>query len=60
MAGYFAHWVIEWRYPEAETHHEEHGFIEWVGRSESEVREEFLKTNPEYEVIGIKMKTDKS
>lgn len=33
MAGYFMTFVIEWQCLKPEIYHEEHGYVECVGRS---------------------------
>lgn len=56
MAGFFGEFIIEWKCLKPEIYNETHGFIDWIGQSDNEVKEDFLKHNPDYIVVNITLK----
>lgn len=56
MAGYQGTFTIEWRCLKPEVYGEEHGFTSWSGNGHNDVKAEFVRLNPDYEVIGVTLK----
>lgn len=57
MAGWRGAVTIEWRCLKPEFYGEEHGFASWVAIGLNEAKEEFLKLNPDYEVINVTLES---
>ena len=58
MAGRYDTYIIEWQCLKPEVYNETHGFLEWTGVNPNNVIQEFLKSNPDYKVVSIKIKEE--
>lgn len=58
MAGYNGTFIIEWKCLMPKIYHKEHGYIEYVGSSYTEVIARFKESNPDYEIINVKIKEE--
>lgn len=53
MAGYYGIFLVEWKCLKPQVYHEIRGVCEWTGNNVHDVRERFLKANPDYEVLDV-------